>query len=172
MKLNNISNFKETIDLLFTFIENNNIPCLLGSYAELKEATELIYKSEIITWNCAPSYPSLSIDFKLTYDFEFRKVFYFLFKDINDQRENSVLFDLSSFNDSISFIRFEMYSTKYLPFIIGLTEVPGSIEVYTSEGEVEELDEIETSEIMSLTEFESFLCEHPIPGKITFVEVE
>ncbi len=172
MKLINITKFKEIINSLFIFFEKNKIPCLLGKFDELKEIMELAYKSEIISWNCIPSYPSFSIDFKLTYDFEFRKVFYFLFKDANDQRENSVLFDLCSFNDSISFIRFVMYSTKYLPFIIGLTEVPGTIEVYDSNGLVNELDEIDTNEIMSLKEFESFLYEHPIPGEIVMVEVE
>ncbi len=172
MKLFEIINFKETIDSLFAFFEKYKIHCYFGSIEKLKEAMEAVYQSEVLSWKCIPNYPSLCIEFKLFRIPETREVYYFLFQDMDKKSQNSVLFELSSFNDSISFIRFELYTSRYLPFVLGLADVPGSIEVYTSDGQDEELDEIDTSEIMSLTEFETFLSQHPVPGKIIMVEVE
>ena len=120
---------------------------------------------------CRPV-PSLSIDFTISCDFECEKVFNFLFRDIGSQRENSVLIDLSSRDNSVSFIRFEIYSPRHLPFLPGLPESMGSIEACESYGKVEYLDEINTGDIMSLVEFGEFLSQHPVPGTLTLVEVD
>lgn len=169
MKLIEIKYFKETMCSLFAFFEKNNLPCLLGSFDELKQLMEPVYAAELVSWDCVPSYPSLSIDFKISCDLKCDKVFYFLFRDIASQRENSVLIDLSSRRNSVSFIRFEIDSSRNLPFLPGLLESPGSMEVRGSHVQVKEID---TDDVMSLAEFESFLSRHPVPGKLTLVEVD
>lgn len=144
----------------------------MGSFDELKELMDLVYEAELVSWECAPSYPSLSIDFTLSCDFEFDKVFNFLFRDTGSQRENSVLIDLSSRDNSVSFIRFEIYSPRYLPFLPGLPESMGSMEASGADGIFEKLNGLGAGEIMSLTEFGAFLSRHPVPGELTLVEVD
>lgn len=172
MKINNISYFKECMHILFSFFETNNIPCLLGSLDELKESMDLVYEAELVSWECEPSYPSLSIDFTISCDFECEKVFNFLFRDTGSQGENSVLIDLSSRDNSVSFIRFEIHSSRHLPFVPGLPESMGSMEARESDGQVEYLDEINAGDSMSLEEFGAFLSRHPVPGELTLVEVD
>lgn len=172
MKLIDINNFKETLDALFDFFETNDIPCHMGSLDELKESIDIVYEAELVSWECAPSYPSLSIDFTLSCDFEFDKVFNFLFRDTGSRRENSVLIDLSSRDKSVSFIRFEIHSPRHLPFLPGLPASMGSMEASGADGKVEDLDGLDSCEIMSLEEFGTFLSRHPVPGELTLVEVD
>ncbi len=142
----------ECIKILFNFFKVNDIGSSIDPVHSFQSLLKTISESKVSNFNYDPRINVYTIEIRPKVALQSNLVFFFVFGN-NIRSNNYLLIELDK-GDNPSRIKISLECEKFLPFIAKYDY------------------EIDSSQIMSLDEFEDFLEMNKRPGRLKVIEVE
>jgi hypothetical protein len=170
MKISELPNVKEFIELIFDFLKTNKIQSSLRQVEDYDSLCSALLNSEYQTYQYNANIHGYHIDFEPNYTEIEEDVYFFIFGNESNGKNNHILFDYG-LKGMTSFIGISFYVEKHLPIVHYFIDSSGKLVVSCCD-EKDRSEIIDPSAIMTFDELKQFLKDNSSAGKIVWVEVE